>query len=538
MRVGSWPVQTLRRTPLYERHAALGARLVPFAGWEMPVQYSGIAEEHRAVRTRAGVFDVSHMGELRIAGDGAREYLQAGLSNDLDRIQSGEAQYTLLTNDRGGIVDDLIAYRRGDDDYLLVVNAANLDADHAALSQADDVSDDWAYLAVQGPEALDRLGVEIEPFAFREGVEVLGIPCLVAGTGYTGERGCELGCSPESAVDLWDAILERGIEPCGLGARDTLRIEVCYPLHGNDISPEHTPLEAGLGWACALDKDFTGVGRAPTPEGRGAGGEAGRVRHGRPGHSPHRDADRRRRRGHVRHAVSDAGGRHRPRLRPGRPCRARHSEITIDLRGRPRRAAYRPEAVLQARGVLVAADESYPDDLRYHPEHDWARIDGDMATLGITWYAQDALGRDRPLRAARGGLVGRQGRELRGSGVGQGGERGRRSPLRRGRGGECEGRLGARDDQRRPARRWLARSHPAVRSVGGRRASRRRGATAGSWPTSELPLTHRRRPRRDARRDRNRFDRRALSGHPRGGSLRARARRSSRHSPSRRSSLT
>jgi aminomethyltransferase len=251
-------VQTLRRTPLYERHAALGARLVPFAGWEMPVQYSSIGDEHRAVRTRAGVFDVSHMGELRIAGDGSREYLQARLSNDLDRIDAGQAQYTLLTNDRGGIVDDLIAYRRGDDDYLLVVNASNVEADHGALAEADDISDDWAYLAVQGPEAFERLGIEIEPFAFREDA-VLGIRCLVAGTGYTGERGCELGCAPEDAVALWDAILERGVEPCGLGARDTLRLEVCYPLHGNDISPERTPIEAGLGWACSLDKDFTGV---------------------------------------------------------------------------------------------------------------------------------------------------------------------------------------------------------------------------------------------------------------------------------------
>jgi glycine cleavage system T protein (aminomethyltransferase) len=252
-------VQTLRRTPLFERHAALGARLVPFAGWEMPVQYSGIVPEHRAVRTRAGVFDVSHMGELHIAGEGARAYLQARLSNDLDRIDVGQAQYTLLTNDRGGIVDDLIVYRLGADDYLLVVNAANVDSDHAALSEADDVSGDWAYLAVQGPEALERLGLEVEPFSVRREVEVLGVPCLVAGTGYTGERGCELGCAPDDAVALWDAILARGVEPCGLGARDTLRLEVCYPLHGNDITPERTPIEAGLGWACALDKDFTGV---------------------------------------------------------------------------------------------------------------------------------------------------------------------------------------------------------------------------------------------------------------------------------------
>jgi aminomethyltransferase len=251
-------VQTLRRTPLYERHAALGARLVPFAGWEMPVQYTSIVGEHRAVRTSAGVFDVSHMGQLSLAGDGAHGYLQARLSNDLDRIGDGQAQYTLLTNERGGIVDDLIAYRRGADDYLLVVNASNVDADHGALDETEDVSADWALLAVQGPEALERLGIELEPFTFRED-EVLGIRCLVAGTGYTGERGCELGCAPDDALALWDAILERGIVPCGLGARDTLRLEVCYPLHGNDISPERTPIEAGLGWACALDKEFTGV---------------------------------------------------------------------------------------------------------------------------------------------------------------------------------------------------------------------------------------------------------------------------------------
>jgi aminomethyltransferase len=225
----------------------------------MPVQYSSIADEHRAVRSRAGVFDVSHMGELGIAGEGAREYLQSRLSNDLDRVGAGEAQYSLLTAENGGIVDDLIVYRRGDDDYLLVVNAASAEQDHEALSRTVDVSDEWAFLAVQGPEALARLEVEIEPFAFRENVQVLGIPCLLAGTGYTGERGCELGCSPDNAVALWDAILDRGIEPCGLGARDTLRLEVCYPLHGNDISIERTPIEAGLGWACALDKQFTGV---------------------------------------------------------------------------------------------------------------------------------------------------------------------------------------------------------------------------------------------------------------------------------------
>ena len=251
-------MQTLRRTPLHERHAALGARLVPFAGWEMPVQYTSVRAEHRAVRESAGVFDVSHMGQLELADDGAHAYLQARLSNDLDRIGAGQAQYTLLTNERGGIVDDLISYRRCDDDYLLVVNASNVGADHRVLHETDDVSDRHALLAVQGPEALGRLEVDVAPFTFRED-DVLGVRCLVAGTGYTGERGCELGCAPDDAVRLWDAILERGIAPCGLAARDTLRLEACYPLHGNDITPDRTPIEAGLGWACALAKEFTGV---------------------------------------------------------------------------------------------------------------------------------------------------------------------------------------------------------------------------------------------------------------------------------------
>jgi len=253
-------VQTLRRTPLLERHAALGARLVPFAGWEMPVQYTSISEEHRAVRTSAGVFDVSHMGQLELAGPGAHDYLQARLSNDLDRIGPGRAQYTLLMNERGGITDDLIVYRRPPESYLLIVNAANVEVDQRALSETTDVSSSWALLAVQGPDALDRLGLEIAPFTFRED-EVLGVRCLVAGTGYTGERGCELGCAPEDASRLWDAIVGRGVTPCGLGARDTLRLEMGYPLHGNDISPERTPIEADLGWACALDKEFTGVER-------------------------------------------------------------------------------------------------------------------------------------------------------------------------------------------------------------------------------------------------------------------------------------
>ena len=329
-------MQTLRRTPLYERHAALGARLVPFVGWEMPVQYSSIAAEHHAVRTAAGVFDVSHMGQLEVTGPGSHAYLQGCLSNDLDKIRPGLAQYTLLTNDRGGVVDDLIAYRRDDDGYLLIVNASNVDADHRVLAEAADVSDDWALLAVQGPRALELLGLDVAPFAFRED-DVLGVPCLVAGTGYTGERGCELGCAPDDAPRLWDAIVGRGIMPCGLGARDTLRVEACYPLHGNEITPDRTPIEAGLGWACALEKTFTGVEvlRRQKAEGPGARlvafvmEDKGIPRQGMP----------------VVEGGEVTSGTLSPTL--GRPIGMAYvdaalsnpeTEITIDVRGRPRRA--------------------------------------------------------------------------------------------------------------------------------------------------------------------------------------------------------
>jgi aminomethyltransferase len=328
-------VQTLRRTPLHERHAALGARLVPFVGWEMPVQYTSIVEEHHAVRTAAGVFDVSHMGQLDLDGAGTHEYLQGRLSNDLDRIGPGKAQYTLLTNERGGIIDDLIAYRRGDDSYLLIVNASNVDTDHAALAEARDVSHEWALLAVQGPQALERLELELDPFTFREET-VLGVDCLAAGTGYTGERGCELGCAPEDAPRLWDAILERGIAPCGLAARDTLRLEACYPLHGNDIAPDRTPIEAGLGWACALDKEFTGVAVLRRQKEEGPAQklvafeleEKGIPRQGMPILEGGEVTS-----GTLSPTLGKAiglGYADAPLAEPGR-------EITIDLRGRPRR---------------------------------------------------------------------------------------------------------------------------------------------------------------------------------------------------------
>jgi len=266
----------LRRTPLYEQHLALGARIVPFAGWEMPVQYEGVIPEVKAVRTDAGVFDVSHMGEFEVEGPRATELLQATLSNDLDKIQPGQAQYTLLTNERGGIIDDLIAYRLEQFRYLLIVNAANREPDFAWLKEREipgsdvrDASDSYALLAVQGPRAIERLGLPDAPqFTFAPG-EIDGIECMVNRTGYTGESGCELLAMTEDAAELWDRVVEHGAVPCGLGARDTLRLEVCFPLHGNDITPETDAISAGLGWCCALEKEFSGSNELREVKARG-----------------------------------------------------------------------------------------------------------------------------------------------------------------------------------------------------------------------------------------------------------------------------
>jgi aminomethyltransferase len=259
-------VQALRRTPLHDRHLELGARMVPFAGYDMPVQYEGIVAEHRAVRSDCGVFDVSHMGEFEVEGPRAFEFLQSVLSNDLAKVGSGEAQYTLLTNDGGGIVDDLIVYRLEEARFLLVVNASNRELDLGWLKEREprgsdvrDVSDEFALLAVQGPRSLERLELPPAPaFTFAEGT-VDGIACMVNRTGYTGEPGVELLVSADDAVRVWDGVLARGATPCGLGARDTLRLEVCYPLHGNDIDQSTDAISAGLGWVCELEKDFTGV---------------------------------------------------------------------------------------------------------------------------------------------------------------------------------------------------------------------------------------------------------------------------------------
>ncbi|MCW2920543.1 MAG: glycine cleavage system protein [Thermoleophilia bacterium] len=252
----------LRRTPLDEAHEQAGAKLVPFAGWRMPLQYEGIIAEHTAVRTSAGLFDVSHMGQLRVQGADAIAALQRVLSNDLARIPDvGQAQYSMLLNDAGGIEDDLIAYRIEADELLLVVNASNREHDAALLDGiAEDVSDGWAMLALQGPAALDVLAeltaVDVRgerPFHFVT-APVAHSVVIVATTGYTGERGCELLVPADGAVGLWNLLADDvRVTPCGLGSRDTLRLEACYPLHGNDIGPDRDPIGAGLAFAASRD---------------------------------------------------------------------------------------------------------------------------------------------------------------------------------------------------------------------------------------------------------------------------------------------
>jgi len=269
-------VSGLKHTPLYEEHIALGARMVPFAGWEMPVQYTGIMDEHRAVRASAGIFDVCHMAEFRIFGSKAKDGLQVLLTNDLDDIDAfGSAQYTLMCNEAGGIVDDLIIYHTGDLEYLVISNAGNHDAVRASLEdglpkgvELVDESHRTGLIAVQGPAAVgivcsladEAWGVP-ERFHISEAV-LAGAAVLVARTGYTGEDGVEIICRADDAVGLWRALLSfPEVVPCGLGARDTLRLEMGYPLHGSDIDTETDPYSARLGWTVALDSKNAFVGR-------------------------------------------------------------------------------------------------------------------------------------------------------------------------------------------------------------------------------------------------------------------------------------
>jgi aminomethyltransferase len=263
--------ETLLRTPLYAAHLEAGARLVPFAGWEMPIQYAGIREEHLAVRSDVGVFDVSHMGQVVISGPQALERVQRLVSSDVRRIPEGGAQYGLLSNERGGVLDDLFIYRLGDNRFLIVTNAANHASDVAWMqshgqefdAEVSDCQSAFAMLAVQGPRAralVQSLADGSLPSRLHCCQRtVAGVPLLVCGTGYTGEDGVELLCDPDQASPLWAALVEGGAQPVGLGARDTLRLEACFHLYGNDLDEDHDPISAGLGWACAEQTGFIGA---------------------------------------------------------------------------------------------------------------------------------------------------------------------------------------------------------------------------------------------------------------------------------------
>src|SRR2546427_11190969 len=271
---------TLRRTPLYEKHIALGAKIVPFAGYEMPIQYEGIVAEHRVVRSAVGLFDLSHMGEFLFTGPGAGRVLDRLVSSDIGGLVPGQARYGLLCNENGTIVDDVIVYRTENTVYTMVVNAANIAKDRAhILARAEfgkevaftDASAKMALVAIQGPSAAAVLGTEasgdvtaLPPFGVIgiDQLRVAGVVAMVARTGYTGEDGFEIFVPNADAARVWDALLEAGqgagIKPIGLGARDTLRLEARFSLYGNDIDETTDPIEAGLGWTCKLDKDFIG----------------------------------------------------------------------------------------------------------------------------------------------------------------------------------------------------------------------------------------------------------------------------------------
>jgi aminomethyltransferase len=261
----------MKRTPLYAAHRRAGAKMVEFAGWDMPVQYTGVIEEHLAVRSRAGLFDVSHMGEIEVCGPDAEDFSQRISANDVARMKVSQAQYNLLLNDDGGVVDDVIFYRLEPDRFLICVNASNTEKDfrwireHAAgRVEIENVSARYAQLALQGPAAekilqpltnLQLADVRSFHFAF---ADVVGARCLVARTGYTGEDGFELYCNGDDAERLWNALLgtgaPQGLVPVGLGARDTLRLEKAYPLYGHELDDATTPLEAGLEWVTKFSK--------------------------------------------------------------------------------------------------------------------------------------------------------------------------------------------------------------------------------------------------------------------------------------------
>jgi aminomethyltransferase len=242
----------------------LGAKMVPFAGWLMPVQYSSIVEEHQAVRKNVGMFDISHMGQFIVEGKDARDWLNTMLTNNVEKLEIGQGQYTFLLNEKGGIIDDLIAYRISDSKFLLVVNASRAEQDLDWLRKhcrgdvkVDTRSANFGGVAIQGPKVVDlfrELGVELPPRNHIVDLELDGMPIAIARTGYTGEDGVEVFFRNQDGAKFWKLIVEKGAKPCGLGARDTLRLEMCYPLNGSDLSPERNPIEAGLGFFVDVTK--------------------------------------------------------------------------------------------------------------------------------------------------------------------------------------------------------------------------------------------------------------------------------------------
>lgn len=260
--------ENILHSPLEAAHLALGARLIPFGGWSMPVQYTSILSEHAAVRNTAGVFDISHMGQVFVSGENHLEWLDRLLTNNLSKLAPGEGQYTLMLNDSGGVIDDLIAYRVSQEEVLLVVNASMIPEDFAWMEKHLDSgvtlqnqSDRWAGLAIQGPdsEAIFHKLFPSEKLPDRNEIIKNAGGEIICRTGYTGEDGYEIFCPAGFGPILFESAITAGAIPCGLGARDTLRLEMCFPLNGNDLSPEHSPIEAGLGFFCDLEKpDFIG----------------------------------------------------------------------------------------------------------------------------------------------------------------------------------------------------------------------------------------------------------------------------------------
>ena len=260
----------MKRTPLHDQHLAAGAKMVEFAGFEMPISYAGLKEEHHAVRNSVGMFDVSHMGEIFVEGPEALAFVQWISSNDASKLNIGDVQYSCMPNGKGGIVDDLLVYRLAATRFMLVVNASNLEKDWAWMQQQNsfdvqlsDHSDAYALIALQGPSAAEVLApladspspAELKYYSFREG-HVVGKPAIISATGYTGAGGFELYLAAEDAPAVWDALLEAGVPPCGLGARDTLRLEAGFCLYGNDIDEHTSPIAAGLSWITKFSKDF------------------------------------------------------------------------------------------------------------------------------------------------------------------------------------------------------------------------------------------------------------------------------------------